>query len=234
MKRFYKKVAVNEKNGDFTVGLDGKEIRTPEKGICIMPTRIMADAVAKEWDGQLEEINPAAMPITKLVNTAIDRVGIRREALIDELIGFAGSDQVCYRADHPEELVLLQKEIWDPLLQNLKTNHDIDLKTTTGIMFQEQDPKQIKKIRVIIEAIESFELTAFYGMVTVTGSVTIGLNLFEDKISLDEAWNAGHLDENFQTSKWGSDEEAEERRRNLRNELDSAHYFLKLCRNNVG
>ena len=58
--------------------------------------------------------------------------------------------------------------------------------------------------------------------------------LFEDKISLDEAWNAGHLDENFQTSKWGSDEEAEERRRNLRNELDSAHYFLKLCRNNVG
>lgn len=231
MKRFYKQADINERDGQFTVQLDGKDIKTPAKSMCIIPNRNIARAVAKEWDAQEGDINPALMPITKLVNTAIDKVGGRREALIDELVGFAGSDQVCYRADQPEELVRQQNQIWNPLLENLKQFHHIDLKVTTGVMFQEQSPKQIKKIKAIIDAIETFELTAFYGMTTVTGSVTIGVNLFEDRISLDEAWNAGHLDENFQTSQWGSDEEAEERRFNLREELNNAVYFLKLCRN---
>ena len=66
-------------------------------------------------------------------------------------------------------------------------------------------------------------------MTTVTGSVTIGLNLFEGHITVDEAWNAGQLDENFQISKWGSDFEAEERRNNLKEELENASYFLTLC-----
>lgn len=233
MKRFYKQAGISERDGEFTVQLDGKDIKTPEKSMCIMPNRLMAVAVAKEWNDQKEDVNPASMPITKLVNTAIDKVGGRREALINELIGFAGSDQVCYRADQPDELVIQQQEMWGPLLENLKNFHDIDLKITTGVMFEEQDPLQMVKIKTIIEAIEVFELTAFYGMTTVTGSVTIGLNLFEDRISLEQAWNAGHLDENFQTSKWGSDEDAEERRINLRKELNNAAYFLKLCRNNA-
>ena len=229
MKRFYKEVIVAEKNGSYTVNLDGKMIKTPEKSICLMPTKEMAKAVAKEWDNQEKEIDPHSMPITKLTNTAIDRVGKRREALIDELIGFAGNDQLCYRADHPEELVKLQKMKWDPQLEKLRINHGVDLKITKGVIFVEQNSSSLLKIRSIIEKINDFRLTAFYGMVTVTGSITIGLNLFENNINVDEAWNAGHLDENFQTSQWGEDVEAVERRKNLRNELINAHYFLELC-----
>jgi chaperone required for assembly of F1-ATPase len=97
------------------------------------------------------------------------------------------------------------------------------------VIFVEQNSSSLLKIRSIIEKINDFRLTAFYGMVTVTGSITIGLNLFENNINVDEAWNAGYLDENFQTSQWGEDVEAAERRKNLRNELINAHYFLELC-----
>lgn len=229
MKRFYKQVTVTDKNDLFVVNLDGKVIKTPEKSVCLIPTMEMAKAVAKEWDDQEKEIDPHSMPITKFVNTAIDRVGNRRESLIDELVGFAGNDQLCYRADHPEELVKLQEKIWDPQLEKIRIKHGVDLKITKGVVFVEQDPISLLKIRNIIDEIDDFRLTAFYAMTTVTGSITIGLNLFENNISVDEAWDAGHLDENFQASQWGEDKEAMERRNNLKNELFNATYFLELC-----
>lgn len=230
MKRFYKIVSVDEKGGNYSVLLDGKAIKTPEKSAMFMPNKSMAEAVAKEWQDQEEEIIPANMPITKLLNTAIDRVDKRRAALTDELIEYAGSDQLCYRADEPVELVELQNNIWDPLLNRMSDIHGIELKLASGIIFKEQDAEQLSKIRKLVDAMESFPLTAFYGMTTVTGSVTIGLNLFEGHITVGEAWEAGQLDENFQISKWGSDSEAEERRKNLKAELENAVYFLALSK----
>ena len=35
----------------------------------------MAEAVSTEWNDQKDEVKPWSMPITKLMNTAIDRVG---------------------------------------------------------------------------------------------------------------------------------------------------------------
>lgn len=230
MKRFYKKVTVSEQDSLFGVLLDGKAIKTPEKSPCLMPTKSTADAVAKEWQEQGEEIIPADMPITKLVNTAIDRVDKRKESLIDELVEYAGSDQLCYRAEEPIELIELQAKIWDPLLNRMSDIHGIDLKLASGIIFKQQDVDQLLKIRALIEKMESFPLTAFYGMTTVTGSVTIALNLLEGHITVDQAWDAGQLDENFQISKWGSDFEAEERRGNLKAELENSFYFLGLSK----
>ncbi|MCP5382608.1 MAG: ATPase [Kordiimonadaceae bacterium] len=230
MKRFYKKVTVENENDGFFVLLDGKKVKTPEKSPCLMPTRKLAEAVAKEWNDQVKAIIPATMPIFKLVNTAIDRVGKRRDELISELVSFAGSDQICYRAEAPDTLVKLQDSTWNPLLDWLKNKFDIKLKLSAGIIFVEQDGEQLDKFRTIFENIESFELTALYTMVTVTGSVTIGLSLFNGHSSFEQAWEAGHLDENFQASEWGIDEEAEQRRSALKAELANAEYFLNLVR----
>lgn len=231
MKRFYKEVTVVDQDSMYCVHLDGKAIKTPEKSPCLMPNIEMAKAVAKEWNDQDQDIVPHSMPMTKLMNTAIDRVGKRREELIDELVDFAGSDQLCYRAEHPEELVLLQKKLWDPYLDLLSENHGVKFNLTKGVMFIEQDETSLLKIRKIIEKIEDFKLMAFYGMTTVTGSISIGLNLFEGHVSVEEAWDAGHLDENFQVSQWGEDDEATERRQYLRAELENAAFFLSLCGN---
>lgn len=229
MKRFYKKVSVSEQGNMYTVLLDGKAIKTPEKSLFVMPTKKMAEAAAKEWGAQEQDIDPISMPITKLINTAIDRVDRRREDIIDELVNYVGSDQLCYRAEEPIELIELQNELWNPLLSRMKENHDISLKLTTGITFIQQDPMALNKIRVLLQKIESYKLTAFYSMITINGSVSIGFNLFEGHIDVEHAWDAGQLDENFQTSQWGVDDEAEIRRDNLKSELKNAAYFLTLC-----
>ena len=89
MKRFYEDISVLKQDKMYVVMLDGKTIKTPQKNLCLLSTRVMADAVAKEWEDQDKNIDPASMPMTKMINTAIDRVGVRRNEIITELVNFS-------------------------------------------------------------------------------------------------------------------------------------------------
>ncbi|MEO1119759.1 MAG: ATP12 family protein, partial [Pseudomonadota bacterium] len=72
-KRFYKLAEIREVDGGWTVCLDGRPIRTPAKAVFKAPQAV-AEAAAAEWAAQAEEIAPDAMPVTRAVNSAIDRV----------------------------------------------------------------------------------------------------------------------------------------------------------------
>ena len=74
-RRFYKEVSVTPELG---IALDGKPVKTPKKVALVLPNAALAEAVAVEWRGQGEKLNPASMWLTKLANTAIDRVGPER------------------------------------------------------------------------------------------------------------------------------------------------------------
>ena len=78
MKRFYKDVSVEKTPAGFRILLDGKPVKTPGRQDLLLPTRALADAIAGEWRGQGEEIEPAAMPMLRLANTALDGVATSR------------------------------------------------------------------------------------------------------------------------------------------------------------
>ncbi|MEI9929890.1 MAG: ATP12 family chaperone protein [Rhizomicrobium sp.] len=86
MKRFYKSVSVGDGNAVF---LGGRTLRTPRGASLDLPARALAEAIAEEWRVQGDEIDPQAMPLTKLANTAVDGVGPRREEVTAEIAGFA-------------------------------------------------------------------------------------------------------------------------------------------------
>jgi chaperone required for assembly of F1-ATPase len=115
-KRFYTDVSVTEGEGGFVVTLDGKAVRTPARNPLAAPTRKLAELMAAEWQAQAEVIDPATMPVTKLVNTAIDGVATDTQAVFEDILRFAGTDLLCYRAESPEGLVERQTERWDPVL----------------------------------------------------------------------------------------------------------------------
>lgn len=229
MKRFYEQAAVAKKDGGYIILLDGREVKTPEKRTALIPTKAMADVVQGEWQAQVEKIDPFSMPLTKLLNTGLDRVGPRRADLIDELVNYAGSDQLCYRAEFPDDLVALQEKTWSPLLDWLRQTHEVTLLVTTGIIHKEQRVEEIAKIRGLLEKMADFKLTAFHALTSISGSVTIAFNHVGGNITLEEMWQAGHLDENYQTSQWGEDAEAGARRKALHEELAAAALFWSLC-----
>ena len=116
MKRFHKSVDMAEIEGGWTVTLDGKPIKTPAKRVFATPTRALAEAGAAEWEEQEDEIKPASMPITKAVNTALDRTGPEYDAVAEIVCEYGGSDLICYRAEAPEGLIARQSATWDPII----------------------------------------------------------------------------------------------------------------------
>src|SRR5438270_930532 len=106
MKRFYSDVTTTTAPGGFGIFLDGKPVKTPARVSLILPSLALAEAVGDEWRAQGDVIAPAAMLLTRLANTAIDRVGPGRADVIGELVEYGGHDLLCYRALEPDELFL--------------------------------------------------------------------------------------------------------------------------------
>ena len=116
-KRFYKDVAVkDEDGGGASLRLDGRCVRTPGKALLALPSRALAEAIAEEWRAQGERIDPSTMPLTRLANSAIDGVKGREQAVVGDIVNYAGSDLLCYRAEAPKGLVAAQSAHWDDVL----------------------------------------------------------------------------------------------------------------------
>jgi chaperone required for assembly of F1-ATPase len=226
-KRFYKAATVTDDNA---IQLDGRPVRTPLKQPLRLPTRALADAIAKEWEGQGETIDPASMILTKLANTAIDRVADDRQRIADEVVKFAGTDQVSYRAHEPEGLVARQAEHWNPVLDWAMAQLDAPFSTTTGIMHRTQPQEALSAFARHVERLDPWSLTALHNLATITGSALLAAMLAEGAIDREAAWRAAFVDEDWETELWGQDEEALQRRATLRREFDACVDFLELAR----
>ena len=226
-RRFYKTVAVTD---DFSIALDGKPVKTPLKSRLQLPTRALAEAVAAEWEAQDEKINPASMLFTKLANTAIDRVARDRPRIAAEVVDYANSDLVCYRADRPPALVERHAALWDPVVDWARTALDAPFAVTTGVVHAPQPEAALKAHAAAVAGLNDFELTAYYTVMTLTGSALLAMMLARDAISPEAAWAAAHADENYQIEQWGDDDEAQARRVVRHAEFSACCHFMALSR----
>jgi chaperone required for assembly of F1-ATPase len=228
-KRFYKEAGVEERDGAFHLVLDGRTAQTPARNPLAVPTRALGERLAKEWAGQGEEIDPAAMPITRMVNSAIDGVSARRQEVVDDLVKYAGSDLICYRAAEPDRLVRAQNEAWNPVLDWSRDTHGARFALSEGVMHVAQPAAATDAIRAALDSIRSpFQLAALHVMTTLTGSVLIALAHAQGRLDADEAWAAAHVDEHHQESIWGEDHEAMLRRRNREADFRAASDIFAL------
>jgi chaperone required for assembly of F1-ATPase len=78
------------------------------------------------------------MIITRLANTAIDRVAGDEGRIAGEIVQFSASDMVCYRADAPDSLVARQAEQWDPVLDWAHRALGCRFICVAGVMHQAQ------------------------------------------------------------------------------------------------
>ncbi|WP_162914343.1 ATP12 family chaperone protein [Taklimakanibacter lacteus] len=229
-RRFYKTVAIAGTSPPYAVTLDQRSLRTPLKQALDLPTRPLAEAVAAEWEAQAEKIDPQSMPFTKLVNTALDRVASDRARIIREIVQFAGSDLVCYRAEKPQELVERQARGWQPVLDWARGTFGGEFVVTEGIVHIEQPEAALAAMRDYLDGKSPWALTALHNMTTLTGSALISAMACDGGILPAEAWLAAHIDEDWQIEQWGADEEASHRRQYRKREFDTCLRFSALSR----
>jgi chaperone required for assembly of F1-ATPase len=209
-KRFWKDTTVAEAEGGFTVHLDGRPVRTPAKAPLILPTRALAELIAAEWDAQEGAIDPNTMPATRGANAAIDKVAVQHAEVADMLSDYGDSDLLCYRAEHPRELVERQEAAWDPLLDWAEEVLEARLEARAGVMHAPQATDALEALRRRTHALNAFELAAFHDLVALSGSLLLGFAVIEGRLAPEEAWGLSRIDEAFQIEQWGEDEEATE------------------------
>ena len=228
MKRFWKEATAIADDGGWAIQLDGKPLRTPARKPLVVPTEELARAIADEWNGASERVDPRAMPLTGLANAAIDRVAADPEQFAAGLAAYGESDLACYRAERPRALVERQEQSWDRLLAWARRRFDVDFNTTCGIVHVLQPDATVRRLAHAVAAFDPFRLAALSPLVTVGGSLVAALAVLEGAMTADEAWNAVTIDDRWQLEQWGTDAEAEAALETRRREFLAAAEFLKL------
>ena len=225
VKRFYREARVGEGR---RILLDGKAVKTPGRRDLALPTDALAGAVADEWNGHGETIDPRAMPLTGLANAALDRIAPDPAAFARGLAAYGESDLLHYRAEGPAPLVSRQSERWDPILAWAQQCYEIVFELATGVIHMPQPAETLARLNAALAARDAFALAGLSPLATVSGSLLIALALAEGALSLDAAWAAATLDEQWQAEQWGEDSEAAAALAGRRRDFETGARFLAL------
>ena len=229
-KKFWTETTAVAVDGGFTVHLDGRSIKTPAKSAFVVPTMAMADQVAKEWAAQEDTVKPDTMPFTRSANAAIDKVTTQHAEVANMISDYGDSDLLCYRADSPRELSERQALAWDPYLDWAEKTLNARLAPRTGVMHQPQDPRAIENLRRKVHSFNAFELTAVHDLVSMTGSLILGLAATFPDESPEALWEISRVDERWQAEQWGDDDEALEVEAKKKTEFLHATKFFALTK----
>ena len=228
-RRVYETATVQQAESGFGVLLDGKPVRTPARRPLVSPRRSIAEPFAAEWNGQGDAIDPAAMPLTRLANAIIDGVAPAPQPVRDEIAKYIASDLVFYRAERPEGLVLRQAQVWDPLLAWARETLGARFICAQGVIYAAQPDTALAAFRAAIPQ-EPWALGALNSVTTLTGSALIALAVARGRLSVEEAWAAAHVDEDWNMEQWGRDTMALERRSARFAEMRAAAMVLEAMR----
>ncbi len=232
MKRFWDTAAIAPETTGWGVQLDGRPLRVPGGAPLLVGSRPLAEAIAAEWQAaggaKGGEMSYADVPLTRLAGTAQERIAPDPEPVILELVRYAESDLLCYRADGPEGLAARQAICWQPWLDWAETRYGARLAVTAGIVHIPQNPDALAELAGAVAAQGPLRLAGLGIAVPALGSLVLALAVADGALDAGAAHDIAALDELFQEELWGADDEAVIRRARVRSDIVVAGRFLSL------
>ena len=169
------------------------------------------------------------MPVTRSANAAIDKVAAQHAEVAALLADYGASDLLCYRAEEPEALVARQVAAWDPPLDWAATHLGARLRTGAGIVPVVQESGVLARLADRVRAMDSFVLTGFHDLVSLSGSLILAFAATEGWDEPDRIWILSRIDEDWQIAQWGADAEAAEAAEIKRQAFLHAYRFVRLA-----
>lgn len=202
---------VQSKKGKYLLTINNKSLKTPDGNIIELPSMKLAKILLKDYESSFKSKPLNIVRPIKITNTAIDKIKPNNIFYINEITDNLNNDMICYFANSPVELVDLQNKDWIPLINYMKSSYNIELIYTSKLFSINQKPDSLLKLKNILNEINIFKLSAIYTLSQITKSIIISLALVNNKISAKKAFENSNLEELYQISKWGKDEEAFDR-----------------------
>lgn len=227
-RRFWTQAAVRPLEAGYGVNLDDRPLQTPARRVLALPTRPLAEAIAAEWNAIEAEIRPECLPLTRAANSASDRVAPDPGPVVEAIAAYGGSDLLCYRAEEPLALVQRQSVAWNPWLEWSGNVLGAPLLAVVGVMHHPQPADSLVRLQAHVAEHDAFALTALHDLVTLTGSLVLGLAVSRGALGAEAAWDLSRIDETWQAEQWGEDAEAEAQAQRRRADFLRAEHLLHL------
>ena len=205
MKRFYREVSIAQLDAGWQVQLDQRPVKTVGGAPQITPTRALAEALAAEWAGQAELIEPGSLVLRDLADFAIDCILPDQPAAIAALLRYAETDTLCYRAEPDEPLAARQLEVWEPLLCRAEARWDVHFERVAGVLHKPQPGATLDRLYAVLATLDPFRLSALNTLASLAASLVIGLAALEPDATAAPLWDAANLEEDWQAEHWGQD-----------------------------
>ena len=225
-KRFYERVTTSESSEGVSILLDERPLKTPS-GKLVLVRRGLVESLVGEWESQSGEIDPLTMPLTRLLNTALDGVSSDMQVVREDIIRYVTSDLLFYRVDSPFVLVERQRALWDPWLDYCRDELGCNFVVGDLLTPIEQPGGSADSFGVHIRQIDDpIRLAATHVVTCLTGSAILALAVCRGALSCEDAWTAAHIDEDWNIEQWGEDSEARARRDSRFLEMSAACLVL--------
>jgi chaperone required for assembly of F1-ATPase len=116
-----------------------------------------------------------------------------------------------YRAGHPEALVAREAAAWDPVVFWAAEALGAHFILAEGIVHARQPESAIAAARAALP-LDPWSIAALHVVTTLTGSALLALALQHGVLDADQVWVAAHVDEDWNSERWGVDAEVAARR----------------------
>jgi chaperone required for assembly of F1-ATPase len=169
------------------------------------------------------------MPFTRAANSALDKVAPQFDEVVGLLAAYGGTDLLCYRATGPVELIALQNTAWDPVLDWCATALGAPLVSVAGVMHVAQPEPSVRRLHAMTAALTPFQIAAFHDLVMLSGSLVLAFAVTQGRLTPEQAWTLSRIDETYQASLWGEDDEAVALAESKRLAFHQAAAFWAVC-----
>ncbi|CBJ25926.1 similar to ATP synthase mitochondrial F1 complex assembly factor 2 [Ectocarpus siliculosus] len=199
--------AVGDKSPRWEILLDSRVLKTPGRRPLQFDSPELAMAVAAEWDAQdtSKGIEPAVMPLMALASTALDQVASDREKTVATCLKYLPTDTVCFLSPDPDPVIARrQRQLWSPLRDWTEEALGIPVATTTEIHRTPQHPPEaLARARDLLESLDEWGLAAVQSATMECKSLVIALALLFRKTTVEKAFDAARLEEEYNVERWG-------------------------------
>jgi len=151
------------------------------------------------------------------VGKSLQYIATNRIETIQTLQKFLLCDVLLFWSDN-EELNSLQQQQWSSLLQKLQEEYALCLQTTCFLSVPDNSGAE-KRFEELLQNMTDEELTVCMLSAEKLKSVLLGFLLAKKQIKAEQAFAAAYLEELYQNKYWGTDEEADKSRQQIKEEL---------------
>lgn len=148
-----------------------------------------------------------------------DSVKQERAEITKRLVEFAQTDVLLFWSGN-SEVHKLQEKQWLPVLKWLRKRFGMHVIQTEALTPPVSNVDSLKIFTDILNNLSLDNFSAFYLAAVRMKSPLLALALVERQVNADEAFNLAYLEEIWQSEKWGKDENAENRRCQIKQEIN--------------